>query len=253
MVYGHRVYVRWSGRGFGDCNDILFLPQRLDHSVLFAPSKRLPVVVSILYTNPDIVEEVEGFVVNDAREFTKCLFNHAEILARDIVAMDYIPKTRNLLEELSKENREQLSLEYLVDTETIYRDLLDTSIELCRSHNKLVEEVILGPQIESFEKTGDIVYSVSGQFMYIYDGVNHVFVDIRDIDPFEIGEDFLLIVYGVYRGSEYTYTAYMGEETIEEDHLRKLVEKRLENILREDGKLKPPNIIAEELLKLIED
>ncbi|MEM0235831.1 hypothetical protein [Thermofilum sp.] len=248
VVYGYRVHVRWSGEDFGDCSDVLFFPEALDYSVFFAPSNRLPVVVAVLYSRPDIVRSVRAFVVEDTNTFIECLFNYGEIIARDVVALDYIPKTKELLEKASKEL--PIGPTYVVDVDGLFEDLLEATHKLCGSHRKHVESIALGPEIEKLEKAkrNNLIYGVSGQFMYLHDGFNHVFIDVRSIDPFEIGEENIVIVYGIYGGREEAYAAYIGEEIIDEDELRNLLDM---DILREDNKLKAPQSIAKQLLELI--
>lgn len=135
--------------------------------------------------------------------FIECLFNHGEILARDVVALDYVPKTRELLEEAERE----LSIggpRYVVDVNVLFRDLLDLSRKLCGWRRRYVKSVVLGPEIDKLEKAekNNLTYGIHENLMYLHDGVNHIFIDARGIDPFEVGEDNILIVYGVYGGRE---------------------------------------------------
>jgi len=244
--------VRWSGEDFGDCNDILFLPEEpLEYSVFFAPSERLPVVASILYAKPDVVEKVSAFAVRDVRGFMECLFNYAEIFARDVVAMDYVPRTKNLFDESTGLIG---GPKYVVSRDSLYEDLLDTCRRLCGAsvHGvERVEEVALGPEVSSLKRVDGLIYSIWGNFMYIHDGVNRVFVNVRMIDPFEVGEDYLLIVYGIYHGRELAYASYLGEESVEEEHFEELLNS-IKDIVREDGRLKHPSIIAKKLIDIIQ-
>jgi len=250
VIYGHRVFVRWSGEDFGDCNDILFLPEKLDYIIYFAASEKLPVVTSILYSKPDIVKSVRAFVVNDVRRFAECLFNNAEFFARDVVALDVIPKAKEVLEK----HRIEVGPSYLVDTNSIYSDLLDSCTKLCGSPIDLVESITLGPEIENLKKKDSLIYNISASLMYLHDGTNSVFINIRSIDPFEIGEEYILIVYGVYEGGrELAYATYLGEKVPNTKHFETLLNKYLTNVLREDGRLKSPVVIAEILHKVIEE
>jgi len=50
--------------------------------------------------------------------------------------------------------------------------------------------------------------------VYIHDSFNHIFIDIRGVDPFEVGEEYVMIVYGVYEeGKELAYASCLGEES----------------------------------------
>ena len=249
VIYGYRVYVRWSGEGFGDCNDVLFMPEELNYNLLFAPSRRVPVIASILYSKPDIVEKVRGFVVHDVREFVECIFNNSELLSRDLIAMDLVPTLKGLLEDL--ENEGELPFpRYEVRAESIYESLLSSSRALCGQSYGLVEEVSIGPEFENISIKEGVRYSISGNLLWLSDGINHVFVDLRDIDPFEIGDTFILIVYGIYGSRELTHIEYMGDETIEHEALENLVKEKLNDIVREDGMLRGPSIIARKLLEI---
>lgn len=249
IVYDRRAYVRWSGRGFGDCNDILFISEDLRYSLLFAPSRRLPVIVSILYSKPNIVRELRALIVGNVKEFIKCLFNYAEIIVKDLVALDYMTETKEIIEA----NKDATSgLKYVADISLLYKELLDTCKKLCKTNeNKEHVEIFLGPEIDTIKQLNKINYSIQEDFTYIHDGSNSVFIDIREIDPFEVGEEYILIIYGVYNGRELAHASYLGEETPEEQHFRELVSNALEDILREDSKLKSPKIIAERLTNII--
>jgi len=210
VVYGNRIEARWSGEDFEDCNDVLFLPEKLNYSVFFAASEKLPVVVSMLYSKPDIVEDVKALVVYDVRKFNECVFNNAEIFARDVVALDYIPKAK----ELFKKQRIEIGPEYVVDVNDIYNDLLNLCVKVCEGYSKTIEAVILGPEIENLMKKNNITYSISENFTYIHDSFNHIFIDIRGVDPFEVSEEYVMIVYGVYEGGkELAHASYLGEES----------------------------------------
>jgi len=252
VVYGYRVFVRWSGEDFGDCNDVLFLPEKLEleYAVYFAPSERLPVVVSVLYSKPDIVKNVRAFVVDDVRRFTECLFNNAELFARDIVALNIVPKVKELLEEYEKD----VGPVYRVDVDSVYSDLLDLCNKLCRRPTDPVEAVVIGPEIESLKRKDNIIYGAFGDLMYLNDGVNSVFIDSRSIDPFEIGEEYILIVYGVYEGGkELAYATYLGEMSPSGEVFKVFLDKHLANVLREDRRLKSPMTIAKVLHEVIEE
>ena len=244
--------MRWSGEDFGDCNDILFLPEEpLEYSAFFAPSERLPVVVSILYAKPDVVEKMDAFIVRDVKGFMECLFNYAEIFARDVVAIDYVPRTKKLFDESTGLGG---GPRYVVDRDVLYEDLLDMCKRLCGVvvyGAERVEEVALGPEIGSLKRVDGLTYSIWGRFMCIHDGVNSVFVDVRMIDPFEIGESYLLIIYGIYHGRELAYASYLGEESVEEEHFEELLGS-IKDIVREDGRLKHPSIIAKKLIDIIQ-
>ena len=154
--------------------------------------------------------------------------------------MDYIPRTRKVLEE----SKEVIGgPKYVTDVNVLYKELLDTYKRLCNLKNhdiEEIEEVVLGPEIDTIKHTIGITYSIQGNFMYIHDGLNSVFIDVRGIDPFEVGEEYVLIVYGVYHGKELVYASYIGEETLEGEHLRELVNNVIKDIIREDGRLKSP-------------
>jgi len=250
VVYGYRVFVRWSGEDFGDCNDVLFLPEKLEYMVYFAPSERLPVIVSVLYSKPDIVENVRAFVVDDVRRFAECLFNNAELLARDVVALNIVPKVKEVLEKYEKD----VGPVYRVDVDSVYGDLLDLCNKLCRRSADPVEAVAIGPEIESLKRKDNIIYGAFGSLVYLNDGVNSVFIDIRSIDPFEIGEEYILIVYGVYEGGkELAYATYLGETEPNSEIFEVFLDKHLANVLREDGRLKSPMSIAKVLHEVIEE
>ncbi len=247
VIYGYEVYIRWSGKGFGDCNDVLFLPEEpLEYSILFAPSEKLPVVSVILYSKPDVFEDIRVFSVRDVKRFTKCLFGYAEFFARDVVVLDYIPRTKELLEELEEHSGPRR----VVSTKIIYNSLVESSKRLCGKNNETVEEVTLGPEIEDIRRKNKVLYSIAGNLLYLHDGVNHVFINVRSVDPFEIGEENILIVYGIYGGRELAYSIYLGEEFPEEGHFEELVGK-VESILREDGKLRSPETIAKRFHNLL--
>ena len=252
VTYGYEVNVRWSGEGFGDCNDVLFLPDwPLKYSVYFAPSERLPVVVSILYSKPDLVEKVDTLVIRDVRGFMECLFNYAEIFARDVVAIDYVPRTKEFFDEAEGITG---GPKYVVNRDSLYEDLLTACRKLCEataSGAEMVEEVALGPEISSLKRVDGLAYSIWNNLMYIHDGVNSLFIDVRVIDPFEIGEEYLLIVYGIYRGKELAYASYLGEESVEEEHYEELI-RSVKDIVRKDGRLKHPSVIAKKIIDIIE-
>jgi len=66
-----------------------------------------------------------------------------------------------------------------------------------------------------------------------------------------VGEEYVLIMYGVYHGKELVYASYIGEETLEEEHLRELVNNVIKDIIREDGRPKSPQTIAKKLTDII--
>ncbi len=257
VVYGHRVYVRWSSGDFGDCNDILFLSEDLEYSVLLASSEKLPVIIAILYSKPDIVKDIKALVVRDVKDYIKCVFDYSDILAKDVVAMDFIPKVKELIEKQMPEIG--IGPKYVANTEEIYSQFLESCSKICCKECKgYVEKVTIGPEIEYIRRVQrkeylNLVYSIAHNFMYMSDGDNHVFIDVRGIDPFEIGEDYIAVVYGVYNSKEVAYALYLGEETIEKEHFEKLVDNLLNYIIREDGKLRSPMIIANYFSKLVTD
>lgn len=63
------------------------------------------------------------------------------------------------------------------------------------------------------------------------------------------GEEYLLIVYGIYYGKELAHASYIDEKSLEK-HLRELVEN-IKDIVREYSRLKHPQIVAEKLTNII--
>ena len=88
-------------------------------------------------------------------------------------------------------------------TLTLFNDLIELSKRLCLRNYESVDEVIVGPELHKFEEHNrGLLYSINKNFMYLSDDANHVFIDIRAVDPFEVGEEYILISYGIYGGIE---------------------------------------------------
>jgi len=245
VIYGSRVYVKWFGEGFDECNDVLIVPEKPGYSVLFSPSERLPVVAIILYSSPDIIEAVKVLVVNDVRAFSECLFRFGDVLARDVVFMNYLPVISK------REERDIVGPRYVVDSESLFNDLIELSAKLCNGGRATVDGVLLGSDVPELHRLGNnVTYAIADDFLYLSDGVNHAFIDVRYVDPFEVGEEGIILGYGIYSGIEEAYAIAIGEESLNKEHLSKLLKRE---VLRSDGRLKPITVLVKTLKELVEE
>ena len=245
VVYGSRIYVRWFGECFDECNDVLIVPERPGYSVLFSPSERLPVVAVILYSSPDIIETVKALVVNDVRAFSECLFRLGDVLARDVVFMNYLPVISK------REKQDIVGPHYVVDPESLFNDLIELSAKLCNGGEATIDEVLLGSDVPELRRLGNnVTYAIADDFLYLSDGVNHAFIDVRYVDPFEVGEEGIILGYGIYGSIEEAHAVAIGEESLNREHLSKLLKQ---GVLGSDGRLKPITVLVKTLRKLVEE
>lgn len=240
VVYGRRVEVRWSGEGFGECNSVLLMPEEpeLDYSVLFAAPSGLPVVFAALYRRPDVLENSKAFIVKDVKDFMRCLYEFGEVVVRDLVALNVLLKEEGP--------------GYVYDLESAFEDLLTLSRRLCGGRVEPVENVIVGPEVERIEKIGRCTCGVSRDLVYLYDGTNYVFMEQASTDPFEVGEEYFLVIYGVYSGREYAHVLHLGEEALESEQLLEFLKQNCDNLLRSDGTLRSVESIASAVKSFIE-
>lgn len=240
VVYGRRVEVRWSGEGFGECNSVLLTPEEpeLGYSVLFAAPSGLSVVFAVLYRRPDIPEDVRAFVVRDVKDFMKCLYELGEVVSRDIVALNVLLK--------------EGGPGYVYDLRSAFEDLLALSRKLCGGQVELVERIVIGPEVERVERAGRGVCGVGRDLVYLCDGANYVFIEQTSTDPFEVGEEYFLVVYGVYSGREYAHVLHLGEEALEAEKLLEFLRRNYDSLLRDDGTLKSVESVANIVKSFVE-
>lgn len=240
VVYGRRVRVRWSGEGFGECNNVLFMPEEPEmmYGAFFAAPEGLPVIFAVLYEMPDMVREVEAFVVRDVKDFMKCLYDLGEIVARDVVALNVL--------------RREKGPGYIYDLEYAFEDLLTLSKKLCGGRVEQVEKIVIGPEVERVEQVVRGSCGVGRDLVYLHDGKNYVFIEQTSTDPFEIGEEYFLVIYGVYSGKEYGDVSYLGEEALEGKELFEFIKRNYDSLLRSDGTLKSVESILNTIKSLIE-